>query len=207
MRTRLTVILAISLMGLAACNNPQHGSPSTPEASSKRSSNAATTSTSWPSELPRITDPVDVAPWMEHPCDVLTEQQLDDLDINTKPEPGSDTSAPSCKWGDLFDDQIVVDGDFGPDKESTIPGLYHNNELGRYAYFDPVAIKDYPAVLYGISDDRDIGGCGMAIALRKGHTYVIGVDSNDDYPSYDEPCTVVKDVAEKIVTTMTEGGS
>src|SRR5699024_3615569 len=113
----------------------------------------------WPSELPKIPSQVNIDPWTKHPCDVLSEQQMNSLSITSTPNSSQTSSGPKCNWGDLYKDGIIVSGTFGVNITSTIPGLYKNDRLGKYAYFDPTVIKNYPAVYYGLSEDRDGGSC------------------------------------------------
>jgi|SRR5699024_2639375 len=193
---------------IAACGGPQTGVAPTDSAATTSSESRSTSATSdWPSELPRITDPINVDHWAETPCKVLSDMQLEKFSIESEPEAGKSDPGPTCDWGDIFEDKITVGANFGTKQHSTIPGLYKYNEMGFYSYFDPVVIEDYPAVIYTESDERDAGGCAIAIGLREKHTYAMTIRLGDDHPDYGDPCSVLKDVAEMAVTTMTEGGS
>ena len=205
---QVTAVLALIIFVTTGCSNAQHGTPTTHIVTSgQATSSAASTASSWPSDLPRIPEPIDVTPWVESPCKALTDGQLEELSIKSTPEPGEDPTGPGCNWGDLFEDGITVGGNFGTKQYSTIPGMYKNNETGFYSYFEPVTIAGYPAVFYSDAPDRGNGGCGIAIALREDHTYGMGVRLNNDHANYDEPCSMLEDVAEMAVTTITEGGS
>ena len=211
MRTRLTgVVAALSLL-LAGCGGAQAGSPATPTESTSpypsRSSASKPGHSQAPRDLPEVIDPIDVTTWLQEPCSVLTNEQLAKLSISTEPEPKTSATGPTCEWGDVFDDGITIEGSFGTKSTSTIPGFFRNNELGKYSYFVPVTIRGYPGALFGIADDRDGGGCGIAIALRKKHMYAISLRLGEERPNYSDPCSVLKGIAQMAVKSMTQGSS
>lgn len=214
MRTLPTAILLIGIVGFAACQSPQDGAPTTqtssPDASNEATAtSSASSSTSWPSELPRISDPVDVEHWLEHPCEVLTKKQLDDLDINIKSDSstGEEDDVASCDWGGLFGDGISFGGYFAPTKATSIPDLYHDDQQGELAFLDPVTINKYPGVFFGRIDDRDRGMCELALGVHDKYIYLIDLTLDRGYPGYRKACTVAKDIGEMAVTTMTDGSS
>jgi len=212
MKTSVVTFLSIVTL-LAGCNNGDSGSShkSSKPAPLEQTSGMETTNhqgvDEWPSDVPKITDPIDLDSWSDNPCDILTNEQLGNLTINSNPKPGHTKAGPNCTWGDLTDDGINIGGSLGVSITSTIPGLYKNNNLGKYAYFDPITINDYPAVFFGRADDRNHGGCGIAIALEPSHTYVINLRLHEDYPRYNKPCSVLEDVSTMAVDTMTQGNS
>lgn len=214
MRSRFALLLLVSFMGIAACQTTQTGRPDaqnsaldTSDANAKHDSSPP--SSSWPSELPHITDSVDVKHWTDHPCDVITDKQLKNLDITSEANSRTEetTNTPVCEWGELFDEGINFDGYFGAADVKSIPDIYQENKDSKSQYLDTDAIKDYPSILFAGNDERNQGMCEAALGLDDEYVYYIDLSLNNDYPGYHKACTVAKDIAEMAVTTMTEGGS
>lgn len=214
MRPRFAVLLMVSIMGLAACQTTQTGEPGAQSTAHDNPEDRAThdsssPSSSWPSDLPRITDSVDVKHWTDHPCDVITEKQLKKLEINSEADSHTEqtTNTSVCEWGELFDEGINFEGYFGAADVKSIPDIYEENKNNRSKYFNTATIKEYPSIFFVGNDERDQGMCEVALGLDDKHVYYLDLSLNDDYPGYDESCTVLKTIAGMAVTTMTEGGS
>jgi|SRR5699024_10224574 len=209
MRALRTLGVLATTSVIAACGSTTQADPTreSPQDAATSSVDESATQNETPdntSDLPSVANPIDPSSWEENPCNVLTRKQQDKLSIDTESDHRSESV---CEWGDRVDDGIRVRGNFAPNTESSIEGLYRNNELGSYAYFNPAKINGYPAFFSDLSDGRDAGLCGVYIALQDDYIYSLGVALDNDHPSYDEPCSVLKDVAEMAVDTMSGGGS
>ena len=211
MRHALAAGVAAVLLVLAGCSTPGTAHPN-PNNDTKTPTNNTSrpqpTSSDLPPNVPRVTNPINTTRFEQNPCRVITPAQRNKLSIKTKPKPKMSESGPGCEWGDVFDDGITIEGAFlTKGRGSSIAGLYKNNKLGRYDYFQPIEIHGYPAAFSAPFDGRDRGGCAIAVGVRNDLLYSIGIDLGTENPNYGNPCSVLKRVAEMAVKTMTQGGS
>lgn len=144
---------------LTACGSTPAVEPTAPSATHDDQASSS-------SSIPTVTDPIDPSPWEEEPCTVLGSQQQDKLSIDTEPETRSGSTGPTCEWGHHTDDGVTLRGSFSTDVDGSIKGLYKNDELDSYAYFNPTTINGHPAFFADLADGRDNGGRGIYIAPR-----------------------------------------
>ena len=172
--------VAVAIVGLSACASQSSGTPSATSTTSSAPTSSGG-STSGPTSLASV-----------DPCSLLTQAQL----ANNGVPPGESVPAAggrACRWHrpddgatiDGYDIQVVIYNDAGLDQLHTGGGPVSNYPVGQYQ-----------GELY---QNRADNICIVSVATSKTSRADISVNSN---VSFDQGCTLVKDVAPKVVANF-----
>jgi hypothetical protein len=154
---------------------------------------------------PKVTNPLDVSAFLKKPCSVLTQEQLDGLDVAADGKTDLDAAyGPTCTWSD---DQGPTGGSYGVtffEGFGGISGAYANKDTdGLFMPLDP--IEGYPAVIFGVTDSRADGHCSISVGLQDDVAIQVGATMRgveNPAPNYDNPCGVAHELARQMVKTI-----
>lgn len=196
---------------LVACSDREGGDPSAPSSAppSVASSQSVAPSASAGSGAPKVAAPMDPAPFLSRPCDLLSKSKLAAMGYTKpgKPDVDSDVAkdltGPSCSWfGDGADFSLSIhtvnqrngNGGLGP--------IYSGKSNGLYGYLDPVSVpghSDYPAVSADANDERTEGDCPVFVGIRDDLVFVVHVNY-DKEPQ--KGCTAAAELAAGVIDTL-----
>jgi hypothetical protein len=201
MRVRLALLLAMAAL-LVACSSRVDGtaSPSTSQAQSSPTSGSG-------ANVPKVPRPLDTARYERQPCDVLSGDQLASLKITTTPTPDvNDKLGPGCEWN-AYDEVGLTVGARLLTAGSSLANLYQEHEQGAWPYFEPVSdVAGYPGVLMDGVRAVPKSTCDMSVAVRDDMIYSIQLRIDPRKEEANDPCPVVRKIAEMAISTMKAGG-
>ncbi|WP_410606962.1 DUF3558 domain-containing protein [Amycolatopsis sp. lyj-109] len=200
MRAKVAVVLSVAAL-VAGCSNDVVGRPS-PSAGGTDSPSPAGES----SDVPKVAHPIDTSRYEREPCSALSADQLSQLGIKT--EPKSDLAAkggPGCEWN-AYDDIGWTVGARLLTAGSSLANLYEQHAQGAWPFFEPVPdVSGYPGVLLESVETRPKSVCGMSVALRDDMIYSVQIRIDPQKEEANDPCPVVRKIAEMAVSTMKAG--
>jgi hypothetical protein len=186
---------SVLLLALAACSSPNGGKPA------PASSNQPASSSNAASDVPKVTNPLDVAKYEQDPCSVLTQAQAAQAFNAVRSRKIAGNVAPVCTWNDSENSSLAI---------GLLPGqgglatVYQNRS--STGYFEPApSIDGYPAVFTNVLDNRSDGGCQVAVGVRDNEAFTSSVILFKQSPSYGDPCSVALKAAGAALATIKAG--
>lgn len=201
MRRWVSAIVGVaSVVVIAGCSSPQAGQP-TAAASSDPSRTSTTNASSSSGQAPRVQTPLNDARLIGDPCSALTSGQLQAVGFTPAVKTGVEHLAVGnvCNWND--DTVGVVGASAGVVVQIT---LHHGlsdiyAQRSGMAYFTPVTIEGYPAVLADLTDERSSGTCALNLGVSDTSVLAIDYEQQDLGPS---ACDKVQALARATVETL-----
>ncbi|WP_040922204.1 DUF3558 domain-containing protein [Saccharomonospora xinjiangensis] len=161
----------------------------------------------------RVSEPLEISPYLSRPCDLVSSQLLGKL--GTSPDksnprlPKDDEVAagvgPSCSW------KIEGEGSIGIGIASEnarrgaggLRALELLREQGRFKLWEESSVSAYPAVYFGVRDARTEGDCDLAVGIADDMTFsvaAIGFSSGDQ-----QACDVADEIAADVIANLRKG--
>lgn len=201
MRTAAVLVLGVAALLATSCSTqgPVDGEPTIDEAGkSSRPSHSSTAS-----DVPKVTDSIDMSKYKQDPCAALTKSQLEKLSVPVEPQARDGSVGPTCDW--QADDETGFSLSGGPvTAGSSLAGSYKRYRQGGFENFKPITVAGYPGYLNRMDSEK--ATCGAAVAVRNDLLYGISGSVPEGSPYYGKPCVYVKKAA-KLATITMSGGS
>ncbi|MEV6647125.1 DUF3558 domain-containing protein [Amycolatopsis sp. NPDC051371] len=208
-RSKLGVLAAVAAVsaGLAtACTTTTGGtaSPSTAESS-------ATDAPSADPGVPKVATPLDASKYAGDTCAIVPQDILASLRFT---DPGrfeaqnNDSvftqAGPSCSWtrhGEGIGLSVTIGTGNRDRGTGGLAGLYNGYQNKTYIRFLERApdVEGYPAVHWGIVDERPRGNCGMDVGIADDLTFDVYAQG---YQGQDDSCGAATQVAASIIKTL-----
>lgn len=216
-RRNIQALLAAALcLALAsACATTSQGQPQ--QAGTSRSTGPDTSSTTAPTSTPqsggqlpsdgapKVENPLDASQYQQHPCQMLTVAQLQELNL---PAQGEQRVAPlglACHWFNQ-DSGGNVDLQWADRNPRGLSGDYAAHKAGRFAYFiEYPNIEGFPGVASDLSDGRDKGACIVTVGVTDQLEFQAGLGLSLPNIGKKDPCEVAVQVAAMVLKTMKGG--
>lgn len=190
----------VSVVLIAGCSSAEPGQP-TAGASIDPSQTPTTSASASGDQAPPVRTALNDARVVADPCSTLTSGQLQGIgftaSVKTKVEDLPVGNV--CNWND--DTVGAVGASTGVGVQTTlIHGLSDIYAQRRdMAYFIPVTIEGYPAVLTDLTDQRDSGTCALNLGVSDTSVMSINYQQEGLGPS---ACDKVQAVARAVVETL-----
>jgi hypothetical protein len=183
-------VVAFAAVGLTACTTTEAGKPVAIE----------------PTTTERLTPPVyqpplDVEPFLNRPCDVLTPEQAAEWTVSNPERVPDDRTytGPACEFEPDDFDRVS----FGTTIRMTdsLEGLYQRRDTLQL--FEPTEVAGYPGALNDAADTRSLGSCGLTVAVAEDRALDVLVSVNDRKSAeYTDPCPVATRIMEQMIETI-----
>jgi hypothetical protein len=201
----LVILVSVSAGLATACTTTTGGtaSPSTAESS-------ATDAPSADPEVPKVAVPLDASKYVGDTCaivpkDVLASLRYTDAGVYQAQGDTPFTEAgPSCAWK-LRGEGIGLSVALGTGNRDRgtggLAGLYAGYRKKIYVRFLERApdVEGYPAVYWGIADERPMGGCGIDVGIADDLTFDVYAQG---YQGQDDSCAAANQVAASVIKTL-----
>jgi hypothetical protein len=205
---RLLIVISASLLALTACTAEKPGTAS-PSGSVPSQTQAPSTADTVPGPgVPKVDSPIDVAHFLQAPCDSLTSTQIESLlGAGVTPKTELDAPAgPSCSLHppSVTDASVVVV--FSNVDKLGLTSIYRARGT-KYPFFMPMdTIDSYPVVAYGIVDERNTHGrCQVAIGASDRQTVDVAVAQSKENIGQKDPCIAAHGVATSVLENLRKG--
>jgi len=212
MRIRRLLLVA-SLLGFAfasACTTTSKGDPP-PTGTTTSDATPRTSGSGEPEDLPfagapEVNSPLDTSQYEKDPCQSLTADQAQYLNLPTTGKPADDAVlSAACEWENPTTRGYVQIAFIVDDPRGLSPE-YDANKRHRWAYFEVLPnVEGYPAVARSRTDDRDIGHCTVVVGVADDMAFESIVRLSQANVEKKDPCKVASQVAGLAVQTMKKG--
>ncbi|MEU0531276.1 DUF3558 domain-containing protein [Amycolatopsis tolypomycina] len=197
MRRPIAAVAAVAALGVvSACSTPV--AKQTPMASSSSASTPAGTSLT----APPVPSPLDTSKFEQDPCSVLSQSQAVQVANLTSTRKSDGNVAPICTWTDSDHNSVAIG--FVP-ASGGLATVYKSQD-NKSGYFKVAPdVGGLPAAFFGPYDDRNDGGCQVAVGVKTDEVFTVGVTFRKSSPNYGDPCAVTVKAAEAVVSTLKGG--
>ncbi|HEX4725585.1 MAG TPA: DUF3558 domain-containing protein [Pseudonocardiaceae bacterium] len=190
-----------SAVVIAGCSSRQQGQPIAAASSDPPPASTTDATGVGGQQAPRIRTPLNDVRLISDPCSALTSGQLQALGFTPAVKTHVEQSAVGnvCKWDD--DTIGVVGASAGIGVETALSHGLSDIYAQRsgMAYFTPVTIEGYPAVLDDLSDQRDSGTCALNLGVSDSSVLSIDYEQHDLGAS---ACDRVQAIARAMIETL-----
>lgn len=189
MTGRTVVVLALCAVALVGCTTTDSSPPATTTITTTTATAPTTTTaprttsqapTPRPTVAPQVAEPLDLESLRDHPCTVLSAQQLAELGLYAPPKGAVNDEFGTCAWvrneieptGYGYRLTINVTGDhLGAAYRDSNQTLGAPNHYQRYAVFEPRTISGFPAVVSTATDLATT--CEVVVGTGNGQAIVM----------------------------------
>lgn len=151
------------------------------------------------SEVPTITNPLDVSGIKTDPCTALSSEQLQKLGLKAGKEE-SEESGQSCKYkyaNGSYSHVTIEVSEF----KTGWDGVYARKKITNQ--FRETEIRGYPAVFASLSDKAARGFCQVYIGLADTSVVRLTITLSSDTSDYGLSCDVIKVAADYTIQNLT----
>ena len=145
--------------------------------------------------------PLDVAPFLDRPCEVLTPEQAAEWTVsNPERVPDERTyTGPACAFEPDDFDHVS----FGTTIRMTdsLESTYQRRDILQL--FEPTEVAGYPGVFNDSADRRSGGNCGLTVGVAEDTALAVLVSVRDrQSPAYTDPCPVAARIMQQMIETI-----
>jgi len=154
---------------------------------------------------PKVENPLEASHFERKPCDVLTSEDAETLNI---PPTGEQKSNPaigeSCLWYNHDTGGSLAATFYSKDKGG-LSSVYREARTESWAYFERIDdIEGHPAVAFTLKEEKPEYGCVVVVGLTDQLTFSADVALSDANVGKSEPCPLAAKAAGMMVRTMQE---
>lgn len=207
---RTSVVAGLAALVVAGCSDGGDGGGGRPES-------PAAPPTSQGVQVPPVTTPVDPAPFLGEPCQLIGRDLLSDVGDFEPGEPDVDSDAarnllgPGCGWRskDLTQDVSLRIGTVRREKAAEglkgMAAVYDSKQSGGIDELQPLALEGHPgnpAAVAGKAEDIRRGDCPIEVGIADDLTYIVRFSDMDNPEG---ACVVAQRLATAVLDTMAKG--
>jgi hypothetical protein len=200
----------VLVMGAAACTSSSAGIP---KPASELPTSDTPTSQSGENDgsgddlpyagAPAVTDPLDTEQFQQDPCRALTTAQTDNFNVGSPGRLRDGGLGKACEFRGKADRGALVEIASLDENPRGVSAVYGADEDGKLAFFKPLdPIEGYPAVAYGVLDDRANGECSVVIGTSDEIAFEVVLRLSTKNIGKKEPCETAAMVAGEVLQTM-----
>lgn len=202
MTRRTIVVLGAAALVLSACSTPEDGTP-TPTGGATSPVPSSSAGQNPGPDVPKVSEPVDLAKFRAAPCDALTSTQAQDL-IGPKVEatPRNESAGPACEWSTPGTSRPTVNVIFGKGPDGGTAAVYAAKGKA-YKLVEPLEpIEGYPVTAYGVIDRRAEGGCNVALGTSDTESITVTAEQSEGNIGKKDPCDAARLAAISVLATL-----
>lgn len=201
----------LAVLVAAGCTTTSEGTPAPATTVETTTTNPSTTSPSSGQELPfagapKVDNPIDTTRFQKDPCQTLTSDQVESLDLSLPGKPVNDMPLGlACDWTNP-DTRALVEIHFADRDPRGLSAVYLAHRTSGYAVFREMPpIEGHPAVVADILDQQDKGYCTVVVGVTDETTFDVPVRQSPENVGKKDPCEVSALVAGMALQTMKRG--
>ncbi len=182
-------VIVLAVVSLSSCTATEAGAPIAIEPTTERLAP--------PVDQP----PLDVEPFLNRPCDVLTPEQAAEWTVSN-PEQVPDEraySGPACEFQP--DDFYRVSFGIAIMNGDGLESVYQRRDTLQL--FEPTEVAGYPGAFNDSADRRSGGDCGLTVGVAEDRALDVLISVRDrQSPEYTDPCPVAARIMEQMIETI-----
>ncbi|WP_414943204.1 DUF3558 domain-containing protein [Amycolatopsis sp. cmx-11-32] len=202
MTQRTILVLGAAALVLTACSTPNDGNP-TPSVGGTSSVPSSSAGQVPGPDVPKVSEPIDLARFRAAPCDALTSTQAQDL-IGPKVEatPRNESAGPACVWVTPSTSRPSVNVVIGNGPDGGTAAVYAAKG-GAYKIVEPLEpIEGYPVTAYEVLAKRVEGGCAVALGTSDDQTVTVAAEQSEHNIGKKDPCDAARQAAVSVLATL-----
>jgi len=145
--------------------------------------------------------PLDVEPFLNRPCEVLTPEQAAEWTVSSPERLPADReyTGPACDFEP--DDFNRVSFGIAVQTNGGLERLYKRRDT--LELFEPTEVAGYPGAFYDTADRRAFGQCALTLGATEDKTLNVIVSVRDrESPEYADPCQVAERIMQQMLETI-----
>ena len=153
-----------------------------------------------------MSDPLNTDRFQHEPCQALTPNQLQQLNVGPEGKAETNALGDTCLWRNPDSNALLLLQTNYKDGRG-LSGTYKANQNNLYEFFDVVPeVGGFPAVTYDRVDGRKTGSCSLAVGVADNASFDVGLNLSFANVGKKDPCQAVQDVTAMMLETMKAGG-
>jgi hypothetical protein len=183
-------VVVFAAVGLTACTTMEAGEPVAIESPTKERL-----------APPVGQPPLDVEPFLNRPCDVLTPEQAAEWTVSSPvPVPDDRTyTGPACEFEP--DDFYRVSFGTTIHMIDGLESVYQRRDTLQL--FEPTEVAGYPGAFNDSADRRAGGDCGLTVGVAQDRALDVLISVRDrQSPEYTDPCPVAARIMDQMIETI-----
>ncbi|WP_239071409.1 DUF3558 domain-containing protein [Amycolatopsis sp. SID8362] len=206
----LVVLAAVVTGTVTACTTTTGGTASPSPSGSSPTDSSPTGASSANPDVPKVAVPLDASKYVADTCGIVPKDVLATLrytdagEFRAKGDTPFTKAGPSCLWK-LHGEGIGLSVSLGTGSRAEgaggLAGIYAGYEQKTYIRFLERApdVEGYPAVYWGLEDERPMGSCGIGVGIADDLTFDVYAQG---YQGPDDSCAAATQVAASIIKTL-----
>ncbi|MGB3441835.1 MAG: DUF3558 domain-containing protein [Actinophytocola sp.] len=203
-------IIAVSAIGLAACTTTAAGNPIPDQVKSGHAPTSEPPSTDenppgdeLPSDgAPKVENPLDVSHFEQNPCDALTPQQANTLNVEATGTRADTNFGNGCMWRNPETGGSAIISFLSKAKRG-LSDTYRSNKNGEFKYFEPIDdIEGFPAVAWDTDSESPTNQCSVTVGITDQLSMQTLTELSSDNIGQKDPCEVGVTVTGEFLTTI-----
>lgn len=207
---RVPVMISLVMTVVTGCTTTSQGEPSPAATVGANTSDSISPPSGGDQELPfagapKVDDPLDTTRFQQDPCQALTADQTQELNLPPAGEPKDRPLGNACQWRNP-ETRADTEVHFLDKNPRGLSAEYQAHDDGKFAYFEVLPpIEGFPAVANDVIDDRDIGRCTVVVGVSDEIAFEVPVQLSEANVGRREPCEAAAEVAGMALATMKKG--
>lgn len=194
---------------LAGCSNFSGGNPvpTGDQTSVGSPSDAPSGGGDLPSHgAPKVQNPLDTTAFHQQPCQVLTDDQLRQLNLEAPGETGKGVGAPDCTWRNRSTG-ASLGMQFELANSQGLSTLYERREQNDL-WIELPSIEGYPALAASTRDTRNqLGDCTVLVGVTDSLEFSVSGTLSNAKRGKADPCEATQLAANLVLQTLKKGGA
>ena len=200
---RLTVI-ATCIAGLTACTTTAEGNPIPDRVNSTDApTSESPTDDDLPSDgAPKVENPIDVSHFEQNPCEVLTPEQANTLNVDPEGTRADITFGTGCMWRNPESGGGTIIS-FLSKVKNGLSDTYRSHSRGEFTYFDPIEdLEGFPAVAWATDTEKPTSACSITVGITDQLAIQTQTELSRNNVGHKDPCEAGALATGKMLATM-----
>lgn len=203
-------VLAVSALGLASCTVTASGNPIPDQVNSSENPTSGNSPSSedppddeLPSDgAPKVENPLDASHFEENPCDALTPDQANELNVSTTGTRADTSFGKGCLWRNEETGGATAIGFLSTVKRG-LSETYRSYSKGEFEYFEPIEdLEGFPAVAWDTKSENPTNQCSVTVGVTDQLTLQTLTELSRENVGEKNPCEVGLLATSEMLTTM-----
>lgn len=205
MITRLThiAVVAAGVVSLTACTTTAEGNPVPDRVNSTEVSSSEAPDDELPSDgAPKVENPIDVSHFEQKPCDALTAEQANALNVDPKGTRADISFGAGCLWRNPASGGGVIINFLSKAKDG-LSDTYRSNNRGEFKYFEPIEdLEGFPAAAWATDTEEPTSDCSITVGITDQLAIQTRTELSRNNVGHKDPCEAGMTATGKMLATM-----
>jgi hypothetical protein len=197
-------VIAASLVGVAACTTAAEGNPIPDRVNSTDApTSEAPVDDELPSDgAPKVENPIDAIHFEQNPCDVLTPEQANTLNVDPEGTRADISFGSGCLWRNPESGGGTIVSFLSKVKDG-LSDTYRSYNRGEFKYFEPIEdLEGFPAVAWATDTEKPTRDCSITVGITDQLAIQTKTELSRNNVGHKDPCEAGTMATGKMLETM-----